>query len=334
MAEYFFPGGEAFLDEALEGFAQHAEAWINHSTNPQYFTAKHPNPSRKVALISGGGSGHEPLHGGFLGRGMLDGVAPGQIFASPHNRQVYEASKAVAREGGVLHIIKNYTGDKINFGIAAERLRREGINVDRVIVADDVATDLESTATGMRGTGATVFVEKILGAAADKGYTLEQLKALGDELVQNSRSIAVASDALTNVHTNKKAFELDANELEYGVGIHGERAVETITRPSNDDLVETMLTQLSDHLGVESGEQYAVLINNLGSATPLELYSVFRRTKAFLEAKGSTVAGSLVGAYVTALDMRGFSISLLKLKNNDWLDLWNAECDTPAWTVK
>lgn len=334
MAKQFFMGGDAFLEEAFEGFAETAKKWVKFNPNPEYFTGVESAAGRQVALVSGGGSGHEPLHTGFIGEGLLDAVAPGKIFASPHNRQVYEASKAVAKLGGVLHIVKNYTGDKINFGIAAERLKADGIEVERVVVADDIATDLEETATGMRGTGSTLFVEKILGAAADNGATLTELKALGETLVENTRSIAVASEALTNAHTGKKVFDLSEEELEYGVGIHGERAVETIARPDNQALLEQLFTQVTTPLNLKENDRVIVLVNNLGAATPIELYSIFQGLRKLFAKQGTEVADSLVGSYVTALDMRGFSVSVLKVVDDSWLTLWQQQCSTAGWTVK
>src|SRR3954451_3236202 len=197
---------------SLAGFVRQ-HPWIHLSPDPLYVHHTRARATRRVAVVSGGGTGHEPMHSGFVGPGMLDAAVPGKVFASPHNRQVYEASKAVAREGGVLHVVKNYTGDKINFGIAAERLAADGIEVARVLVDDDVATESDQTATGRRGTGATVIVEKIVGAAADRGDGLKELADLGQSVVAHSRSIAVASSALTSPHTGQRMFELAEGEL-------------------------------------------------------------------------------------------------------------------------
>ncbi|WP_460305486.1 dihydroxyacetone kinase subunit DhaK [Actinocorallia aurea] len=308
------------------GFARAHRGLVELREEPLFLTARGRSSARRVGIVSGGGSGHEPLHAGFLGRGMLDAVAPGRVFASPHNRQVYEASRAVAREEGVLHVVKNYTGDRINFGIAAERLRHDGIEVRRVLVDDDLATDSAETGTGRRGTAATVVVEKLLGAAADQGRGLEELAALGSEVAAASRSLAVASRAQTSPQTGREAFELGPDELEYGVGIHGERAARTIPRPPLGELLDRMLGELL--AGLPAGpDELLVVVNGLGGTTRLELYGIFDALAGRL---GARVAGSLVGTYVPALDMRGFSLTLTRLRD-DWPELWAAPSVTPAF---
>jgi len=330
MPQLFLPPDSDGLTPSLRGFARAHNAQVTLSADPVYLTALDRSPDRRVALVSGGGSGHEPLHAGFLGRGLLDAVAPGEVFASPHNRQVYEASRAVALEGGVLHIVKNYTGDKINFGIAAERLRADGIRVGRVLVHDDVATESDETATGRRGTGATVLVEKLLGAAADRGADLDELVALGEALAERVRSIAVASESLTSVHTGERIFELTDGELEYGVGIHGERAATTMPYTDLDGLVARMLDDILGSLGTFTGDAL-VLINGLGSASPLELYAILDQAARQLDERGIALGASVVGTLVSALDMHGFSITVLDMGEPDWWDLWRQDADAPAW---
>ncbi|WP_293786501.1 dihydroxyacetone kinase subunit DhaK [uncultured Aeromicrobium sp.] len=314
---------------ALRGFARlHRD--IHVSTEPLFVRRVQRTPTRRVGLVSGGGAGHEPLHTGFVGAGMLDAAVPGKIFASPHNRQVYEASKAVAAADGVLHIVKNYTGDKINFGIAAERLAADGIRVGRVLVDDDAATESDETATGRRGTAATFVVEKLLGAAADQGRGLDELVELGAAICAHSRSIAVASEALTSPHTGQRVFELAGDELEYGVGIHGERAAATIVRPSLDTLVARMI---DDVLAALPGGQGPLLliVNGLGATTGVELYTVHDIATRHLEALGHEVAGGAAESLVAALDMSGFSITVTRLIDPAWIELWFAHADTPAW---
>jgi dihydroxyacetone kinase len=330
MSQLFLPQDSERLSAALRGFERAHRSEVHLNEEPAYLTGKHRAPGRNVALVSGGGSGHEPLHAGFLGRGLLDAVAPGQIFASPHNRQVYEASRAVALTGGVLHIVKNYTGDRINFGIAAERLRAEGIQVERVLVQDDVATESEHTATGRRGTAATVLIEKILGAAADRGASLQDLARLGAAIGDRARSIAVASESLTSVHTGQRVFELAEGELEYGVGIHGERAASSMRFSGLQPLVQRMLDDVLRSLGTPSGE-VIVLINGLGSATPLELYAVLDEATSQLDARGVGIADALADTFVSALDMHGFSLTLFDIAEPEWLDLWLADASAPAW---
>ncbi len=331
MPQLFMPGGHDGVFAALQGFTRAHAKDVCLATDPVYLTARRHHPGRVVALVSGGGSGHEPLHSGFLGPGLLDAVAPGQVFASPHNRQVFEASRAVALPGGVLHIVKNYTGDRINFGIAEERLRAEGIHVGRVLVDDDVATESTLTATGRRGTAATVLVEKIVGAAADLGWTLGELERLGNRVSAQSRSIAVASESLTSVHTSTRLFDLPAGEIEYGVGIHGERASSSISFTGLNELISRMLDDILCSLGDVGTRGMIFLVNGLGSATPLELYAVLNIALNQLAERGIEVAACLARTLVSALDMHGFSLTLLDVAEDSWLDLWYANAAAPGW---
>jgi phosphoenolpyruvate---glycerone phosphotransferase subunit DhaK len=331
MPQLFIDSGREGLADALRGFARaHAED-VRLLEEPTYLTTVRRNPRRSVAVVSGGGSGHEPMHAGFLGPGLLDAVAPGQVFASPHNRQVYAASKAVALPGGVLHIVKNYTGDRINFGIAAERLRGDGIPVERVLVDDDVATESDRTATGRRGTAATVIVEKIVGAAADRGDELAALARIGNAVSARSRSLAIASEFLTSVHTASRLYDLTPGEIEYGVGIHGERASSSTQFPGLDKLVARMLDDVLASLGNVSDGGVLLFVNGLGSATPLELYAVLTSALNRLEALAVPIATCHADTLVSALDMHGFSLTLLDLAEDDWLDLWRADASAPAW---
>ncbi|MCE3550291.1 dihydroxyacetone kinase subunit DhaK [Pseudonocardia sp. RS11V-5] len=329
MSLPFHPADGDPVPPALRGFARAHADLVELHEKPAHLVARHRNPARRVGLVSGGGSGHEPLHAGFLGRGMLDAVAPGKVFASPHNKQVLEASRKAAGPAGVIHVVKNYTGDRINFGIAAERLRLEGIVVRRVLVDDDLATESDETATGRRGTGATVVVEKLLGAAADTGLGLDELADLGAEFAAASRSLAVASRAQTSMHTGRPSFELEAGELEYGVGIHGERAQKTIDRPGTEELVDRMLDELVAGLP-EGPDEVLAVVNGMGGTTLLELYGLHDLVAAGLERRGLTLAGELVGTFVPALDMAGFSLTLTRLQP-EWKAWWTAPAVTPAF---
>ncbi|MDN5916042.1 MAG: dihydroxyacetone kinase subunit DhaK [Pseudonocardia sp.] len=329
MSLPFHPSDGDPVALALRGFARAHADLVELHESPAHLVARHRAPGRRVGLVSGGGSGHEPLHAGFLGRGMLDAVAPGRVFASPHNTQVLEASRTAAGPAGVIHVVKNYTGDRINFGIAAERLRLEGIDVRRVLVDDDLATDSEETATGRRGTGATVVVEKLLGAAADTGIGLSELADLGTRFAAASRSLAVASRAQTSMHTGEPSFALDAGELEYGVGIHGERAQKSVPRPPTEDLVDRMLDEIIAALPDGSDDVIAV-VNGLGGTTLLELYGLNELVRDGLDRRGLTVAGGLVGTFVPALDMAGFSLTLTRMAP-EWRDWWASPAVTPAF---
>ncbi|MEW2068039.1 dihydroxyacetone kinase subunit DhaK [Streptomyces sp. NPDC007346] len=327
MASYFENGDGSLVPDALRGFARAHADLLTLDPGHGFLRARDPAPSRRVGLLSGGGSGHEPLHAGYVGRGMLDVACPGLVFASPHNRQVYEGSLAAARPEGVLHIVKNYTGDRINFGIAAERLAHRDVPCARVLIDDDLATDSEDVAAGRRGTGGTVLIEKILGAAADTGLGLQELQELGTRLAAGCRTLAVASAAHTAPTTGRPAFLLDPEELEYGVGIHGERARETIRRGPLGPLVERMASALVDALSPAPGSSVITLVNGLGAVTPLELYAVHAELCGLLDGRGIEPARSLVGEYVTALDMRGFSITLLTA-DHETLRLYDAPVRT------
>jgi dihydroxyacetone kinase-like protein len=330
MGLYFANAVDELVGDALSGFALAHADMLTWDERDGFVRALKPSPHRRVGLVSGGGSGHEPLHIGYVGAGMLDAACPGRIFASPHNRQVFAASRAVAGEGGVLHIVKNYTGDKINFGIAAERLLRDGIPCGRVLIDDDVASESEDAATGRRGTGATVLVEKILGAAADTGMSLAELVALGTEVAARCRSLAVASAAHTSPATGQSAFDLPAGGIEYGVGIHGERARRTLEERPLGELAEEMVSTLADSLDLDSGARLVVLVNGLGSITRLELYAVLREVVRLLDKRGAATVRTLVGDFVTALDMRGFSLTLLAA-DDATLGYYDAPASAPAW---
>ncbi|MBO8190153.1 dihydroxyacetone kinase subunit DhaK [Streptomyces oryzae] len=323
---YFLPPTDTVAG-AARGLALAHPGLIEVHRDPLYLRARSSSPDRTVALVSGGGSGHEPLHTGLLGPGGLDAVCPGEIFASPHNRQIYEAGSAAAKSNGVLFIVKNYTGDVINFQIAAERLRHDGIPVATVLVDEDLATDNKDTATGRRGTAATVIVEKLLGAFADQGAKLEELATLGAAIVAHSRSLAVAARAQTSPATAEPAFPLKPGTLEYGVGIHGERGTGTIEHRPVDALVEQMTDDL---LAALPGGQDQVLavVNGLGATTGLELHAIGSLLHEALTARGVQPLAIVPGTFTAALDMAGFSLTLTRMKP-EWAELWTAPTDTP-----
>ncbi|MFD7101376.1 dihydroxyacetone kinase subunit DhaK [Streptomyces celluloflavus] len=330
MALYFANSSEGMVPDALAGFARAHADLVVWEREHGFVRARHTSPARRVGLVSGGGSGHEPLHIGYVGAGMLDAACPGRIFASPHNRQIFEASRAVGREGGVLHLVKNYTGDRINFGIAAERLGRQGIPCARVLIDDDVASESDGVAAGRRGTGATVLVEKVLGAAADTGMGLRDLVALGEDLVERCRSLAVASAPHTAPTTGRPAFALSNGALEYGVGIHGERAEHTAAHRPLRDLVGEMTGTLARALRLGRGSSVIALANGLGGVTQLELYAVLGEAARLLDDRGVALERALVGDFVTALDMHGFSLSLLEV-DGETLKWYDAPAQAPAW---
>ena len=282
----------------------------------------------KVALVSGGGSGHEPAHAGYVGTGMLDAAVPGAVFTSPTPDQVYEAIKAVATDKGVLMIIKNYTGDVMNFEMAADMARDEGITVDEVIVNDDVAVDGSLYTVGRRGVAGTVFVHKITGAKAETGASLEEVKATAQKVIDNVRTMSMAIRPCTVPAAGKPGFELGEDEMEIGIGIHGEPGTHREALKPADEIVDMMMDKiLAD---IDFGGEVAVMINSCGGTPLMELFIVNNHVNDILAAKGIKVYKTFVGEFMTSLEMEGFSITLLKL-DDELKALLDAPADTPAF---
>ncbi|WP_103064421.1 dihydroxyacetone kinase subunit DhaK [Actinomyces qiguomingii] len=293
-----------------------------------------PKEDGKVAIVSGGGSGHEPLHGGFVGTGMLDAACAGEIFTSPVPDQVSAATAAVDRGAGVLHIVKNYTGDVMNFDMAAEMVAAEsGTQVATVITADDVAVEDSLYTAGRRGVGVTVIVEKIAGAAAEQGLSLEQVAAIAKRTSESGRSMGVALTSCTVPANGKPSFDLPDDEMEIGIGIHGEPGRHRAKIAPADEiakqLVDPVLAELPD------GDHGVIaLLNGMGGSPLLELYLMYGEVAKRLEAAGVKVERSLVGDYITSLDMAGCSLTLVRA-DEEMLRLWDAPVDTPGlrWGV-
>ena len=267
-ARHFVADNAEAISRGLAGFcALHADLVALHA-EPRYVVRARPARD-KVALLSGGGSGHEPLHAGFVGEGMLDAAVPGEVFASPSAAQVRTATRAVDTGRGVLHIVKNYTGDVINFRLAADACRAAGTDVATVVVDDDVPSAVRGTIPGRRGTVATVVVEKVCGAAAEAGLGLAEVQALGQRVVDASRSVGVALQAGTSYGSGERAFELDAGELEFGVGIHGERGTDRLPVEGLDALANRCLDVIADDFGGLGTGRYLLVVNGLGSTTSL-----------------------------------------------------------------
>ncbi|MFD3486718.1 dihydroxyacetone kinase subunit DhaK [Streptomyces sp. NPDC058665] len=281
----------------------------------------------KVGLVSGGGSGHEPLHGGFVGPGMLSAACPGEVFTSPVPDQMVRAAAAVDGGAGVLFIVKNYTGDVLNFDMAAELAEDEGIRVGKVLVNDDVAVTDSLFTAGRRGTGATLFVEKIAGAAAEEGATLERVEAIGRQVNESSRSFGVALSAVTTPSKGSPTFDLPEGELELGIGIHGEPGRERRAMMTSREIADFSVDAVLEDLR-PSGPVIA-LINGMGATPLLELYGFNAEVQRVLAERGVAVARTLVGNYVTSLDMAGCSVTLCQV-DEDLLRLWDAPVRTPA----
>ncbi|MFD6248357.1 dihydroxyacetone kinase subunit DhaK [Streptomyces roseolus] len=281
----------------------------------------------KVALVSGGGSGHEPLHAGFVGPGMLDGACPGEVFTSPVPTQMVRAAAAVDSGAGVLFVVKNYTGDVLNFEMAAELAEDEGIQVAKVLVDDDVAVTDSLYTAGRRGTGATLFVEKIAGAAAEEGAPLERVEALARRVVARSRSFGVALSACSTPAKGGPTFDLPPGELELGVGIHGEPGRERRGMMTAGEIAEVAVDAVLDDL--RPSDPVLLLVNGMGGTPLLELYGFNAEVRRVLDARRVPVARTLVGNYVTSLDMAGCSVTLCAA-DEELLRWWDAPVATPA----
>jgi len=283
----------------------------------------------KVALVSGGGSGHEPSHAGFVGTGMLDGAVAGPVFTSPTPDQVYEAIKAVKTDAGVLLVIKNYTGDVMNFEMAAEMAEADGIKVDKVVVADDVAVENSTWTVGQRGIAGTIFVHKIAGAAAEKGASLAEVKRIAEKVCANMHSMGVSLTPCTVPAAGKPSFELAENEMEVGLGIHGEPGTHRAPVETAKDVVDHLLAKILAKDFAKNAE-VVVMVNGLGGTPQMELCVINNDLHNALAAKGITVYKTLLGNYMTSLEMAGFSITVLIL-DAELKALLDAPAKTPAY---
>ncbi len=320
---------EDVVKEALEGVAAAHSGRLRVHTGPDYIVRADAPVKGKVALVSGGGSGHEPMHGGFVGMGMLDAACPGEVFTSPTPDQMLEATKAVDGGAGVLHIVKNYTGDVMNFEMAAELARDEGIDVEQVVIDDDVAVKDSLYTAGRRGVGATVLAEKICGAAAEQGRPVADVAALCRKVNAEARSMGTALTSCTVPMAGKATFTLADDEMEVGVGIHGEPGRERRALAPARDIVEMLASAVIDDLPFRHGDEVLAFVNGMGGTPLMELYVAYSELHKLLVGRGIMITRSLVGSYITSLDMAGCSITLLRL-DNELTALWDAPVDTPG----
>ncbi|MGO4588102.1 dihydroxyacetone kinase subunit DhaK [Paenarthrobacter sp. 2TAF44] len=319
----------AVVDESVEGFGMAHADIVDVHPDPKYVVRKGAPVAGKVALVSGGGSGHEPLHAGFVGLGMLDAAVPGAVFTSPTPDQIIPATVAVDSGAGVLHIVKNYTGDVLNFETGAEMAQAEGVHVRSVLVNDDVAVEDSLYTAGRRGVGGTVLVEKIAGAAAERGDDLEAVAAIAERVAANVRTMGVALSGCTVPHAGTPSFELAEDEIEIGIGIHGEPGRHRIAMESADAITDRLLEPVLEDLSLSSGDRVLLFVNGMGGTPQSELYIVYRRAAQVLAERGATVERSLVGNYVTSLEMQGCSVSVLRL-DDELTSLWDAPVHTAA----
>ncbi|MCB1432930.1 MAG: dihydroxyacetone kinase subunit DhaK [Alphaproteobacteria bacterium] len=311
------------LTESLDGFAAAHADIVTLGAEHKFVKRKVLKPG-KVGLLSGGGSGHEPLHAGFVGHGMLDAACPGQVFTSPTPDQMMAATDAIDSGAGVLFIVKNYEGDVMNFDMAREMCGRE---VETVITDDDVAVENSLFTTGRRGVAGTLVVEKVVGAAAEQGADLKSLKALGDKVNKATRSMGVALTSCTVPAAGRPTFEIGDGEMEMGVGIHGEPGRRRVTLKSADEIAEEMVAAITGDLGVKGDA--LLFINGFGGTPAMELYLMYHAAQVQLEKHGIRPARALVGNYVTSLDMAGCSITVTML-DDEIAKGWDAPVHTPS----
>ncbi|MEE6272746.1 dihydroxyacetone kinase subunit DhaK [Georgenia wangjunii] len=320
---------EDVVAEAVAGFVAAHPGVLALQEDPLVVTRAGGAVPGKVGLVSGGGSGHEPLHTGYVGHGMLDAAVPGHVFTSPPPEPFLAAVRTAAGGSGVLLVVKNYTGDVLNAEIAAELADAEGIDVRTVLVADDVAVEDSTFTAGRRGVAGTLLVEKIAGAAAERGNDLAAVEALAQRVAGSVRSMGLALSAPTLPHAGRPSFDLADDEVELGVGIHGEPGRARVAHAGADALTDRLLEPVVADLGLRAGEEVLLLVNGMGATPPMELAVVYGRARARLEAAGVVVSRSLVGSYVTSLDMAGVSVSVLRL-DEEMTELWDAPVCTAA----
>lgn len=320
---------ENSLNEMLEGFT-YAYSPIVRRIEGTNVVARVAPSEGKVGIVSGGGSGHEPAHAGFVGKGMLDAAVCGEIFTSPTPDQVLEGIKAADQGAGVLLIIKNYSGDIMNFEMAAEMAEMEDITVEKIVVDDDIAVEDSTYTAGRRGVAGTILVHKIVGALAEQGKTLTEIKKVADDLVGNIKTLGVALSGATVPSVGKPGFILAEDEIEFGVGIHGEPGYKRTKLVSSHELAKEIVSKLKNEFNWRKGEKYGVLVNGLGGTPLMEQYIFMNDVKALLAEEGLNIVFKKVGNYMTAIDMEGLSLSMIKLEA-DWLEQLNFPTETVAW---
>ncbi len=320
---------EDVVTEALQGVALAHGDLVRVHFNPNYVVRADAPVKGKVGVISGGGSGHEPMHGGFVGMGMLDAACPGAVFTSPTPDQMQAATMAVDGGAGVLHIVKNYTGDVLNFEMAAEMAQMDGVEVASVVIDDDVAVQDSLYTAGRRGVGTTVLAEKICGAGAEAGRSLAEVADLCRKVNGWGRSMGMALTSCTVPHAGKPTFDLPEDQIEIGIGIHGEPGRRRIALQDADAITEMLAMPILDDLPFKSGDRVIAMVNGMGGTPVIELYIIYRKLAEICQGRGVSIARSLVGNYITSLEMQGCSITLLKA-DDELLSLWDAPVNTPA----
>jgi dihydroxyacetone kinase-like protein len=315
--------------EELQGIEAAHPDRVRVHYDPHYIVRADAPIQGKVGIVSGGGSGHEPMHGGFVGMGMLDAACPGEVFTSPTPDQMLEATKAVDGGAGVLHIVKNYTGDILNFEMAADLASGEGIEVEAVVTNDDVAVQDSLYTAGRRGVGVTVLAEKICGAAAEDKRALKEVADLCRAVNDGGRSMGMALTSCIVPSAGKPTFELGGDEMEIGIGIHGEPGRERKPAATATEVVEMLATPIVDDLPFKRGDEVLAFVNSMGGTPLIELYIVYNELNKFLSGRGIKITRNLIGPYITSLEMAGCSVTLLKL-DAELTRLWDAPVNTPG----
>lgn len=325
---------QTVVTEALQGFGAAHPDLVEVHLDPHYVVRAGGPVQGRVALVSGGGAGHEPLHAGYVGVGMLHAACPGAVFTSPTPDQVLAASQAVDGGAGVLHIVKNYTGDVLNFETAAELAAAEGLQVASVVVDDDVAVKDSTYTAGRRGVAGTVLLEKIAGAAAERGDTLDDVAAVARRVNGQVRTMGMALTPCTVPHSGQPSFVLGEDEMEIGIGIHGEPGRARVPLAPADEIVATLLDAVLDDLPGSAGPRILLFVNGMGGTPQIELYLAYHSARTLAESRGYQVERSLVGNYITSLEMQGMSITALAV-DDELLALWDAPVNTAAlrWGV-
>lgn len=318
------------VEEMLEGISAVHPSILYKIQNTRVLASKYKNAG-KVGLVSGGGSGHEPSHAGFVGKGMLSAAVCGDVFTSPSPDQILEAIKAAEQGAGVFLIIKNYSGDVMNFEMAKELAEMEDIQVDYAIVDDDIAVEDSTYTSGRRGVAGTIFVHKILGAAAEQGYSLQEIKQLSEQLIPNIKTLGLALSPATVPEVGKPGFSLDEDEIEFGIGIHGEPGYRREKLQPSKELALELYEKIKKELSLTSKDQVVILVNGMGSTPLMEQYIFAKDVMSLLTKDKITVSNQLVGNYMTAIDMAGISLTILRLKDSKWLEWINQPVETIAW---
>ena len=325
----FLNNPDDVVKEALAGLAAAHSDLLRYDIAAQILVSTDAPKKAKVGIISGGGSGHEPMHGGFVGRGMLDAACPGAVFTSPVPDQMLAATKAVDGGAGVVHIVKNYTGDVLNFKMAAEEAIDEGIKVESVLIDDDVAVEDSLYTAGRRGVGATVLAEKIAGAAAERGDTLEAVAGVARRVNERSRSFGVALSSCTPPSKGSPMFDLPEGEMELGIGIHGEPGRRRGPIGTASEIADVMVEAVLSDLKAKDGAPVLAFVNGMGGTPQLELYLLYSEVEQRLRKAGLRPVRNLVGTYITSLEMAGGSLTVLEL-DDELTALWDAPVQTPA----